>query len=177
MAESAVGELPAVASRSPTAQGTEFTMTFELAEAVAVLERTPRVLSELLAGLPVSWLHGTEGPDTWSPSDVVAHLIGGEETDWVVRARIIVARGPDRRFERFDRVAVINRSKGRPLPELLETFTALRRQNLDELAAWQLTPEQLQLTGEHPAFGHVTLAQLLAAWVVHDLGHLAQIAR
>lgn len=152
-------------------------MTFDLAQAVAVLERTPRVLREFLAGLPVSWLQATEGPDTWSPSDVVAHLIGGEETDWMVRARIMLAQGPDRRFKRFDRVGAINRSKGRPLPELLETFTDLRRQNLAELATWQLTSEQLQLTGEHPEFGQVTLEQLLATWVVHDLGHLAQVAR
>ena len=152
-------------------------MTFDLAQAVAVLERTPRVLRELLAGLPGPWLHATEGPDTWSPSDVVAHLIGGEETDWMVRARIMLAQGPDRRFKRFDRVGALNRSKGRPLPELLEAFTDLRRQNLAELATWRLTSEQLQLTGEHPEFGQVTMEQLLATWVVHDLGHLAQVAR
>jgi len=152
-------------------------MTFDLAQAVAVLERTPRVMQEFLAGLPVPWLQATEGPDTWSPSDVVAHLIGGEETDWMLRARIILAQGPDRRFESFDRVGAINRSKGRPLPELLETFTDLRKHNLAELATWQLTSEQLRLTGEHPEFGQVTLEQLLATWVVHDLGHLAQVAR
>jgi hypothetical protein len=131
----------------------------------------------LLAGLPAAWLHGNEGPGTWSPSDVVAHLIGGEETDWVVRARIIVAQGPSRRFEPFDRVGVINRSKDRPLSELLQTFATLRASNLAELAQWRLTVEQLQLTGEHPEFGRVTLEQLLATWVVHDLGHLAQAAR
>ena len=152
-------------------------MTFDLAQAVAVLERTPRVLGEFLAGLPVPWLQATEGPDTWSPLEVVAHLIGGEETDWMVRARIILAKGPDRRFDPFDRVGAISRSTGRPLPELLETFTDLRRQNLAELATWQLTSEQLRLTGEHPEFGQVTLKQLLATWVVHDLGHLAQVAR
>ena len=152
-------------------------MTFDLAQAVAVLDRTPRVLGELLAGLPVPWLDATEGPDTWSPSDVVAHLIGGEETDWMVRARIMVAQGPDPRLDPFDRVGAINRLRGRPLLALLQTFTDLRRQNLAELANWQLTSEQLRLTGEHPELGRVTLEQLLATWVVHDLGHLAQVAR
>jgi hypothetical protein len=152
-------------------------VTLDIAQAVAVLERTPRVLQEFLLGLPAPWLHGNEGPDTWSPSDVLAHLIGGEETDWIVRARIILARGPDRRFEPFDRVGAINRLKDRPSPELLQVFADLRARNLAELASWQLTPEQLELTGDHPEFGQVTLDQLLATWVVHDLGHLAQIAR
>jgi hypothetical protein len=152
-------------------------VTLDIAQAVAVLERTPRVLQEFLAGLPEPWLHGNEGPDTWSPCDVVAHLIGGEETDWIVRARIILARGPDRRFESFDRVSAINRLRDRPLPGLLQTFADLRARNLAELASWQLTPEQLMLTGVHPEFGQVTLDQLFATWVVHDLGHLAQVAR
>lgn len=152
-------------------------MTIDVAQAVAVLDRTPRVLQEFLTGLPSPWLHGNEGPDTWSPSDVVAHLIGAEETDWIVRVRIILGRGANRRFEPFDRVSAINRLKDRPLPELLQTFAELRARNLAELARWQLTPEHLKLTGEHPEFGKVTLDQLLATWVVHDLGHLAQIAR
>jgi hypothetical protein len=152
-------------------------VTFDLAEAVAVLERTPRVLREFLGGLPAAWLHGTEGPDSWSPHEIVAHFIGGEETDWIVRARIILVQGPNRRFEPFDRVAAINRLNGRQLPELLQLFADLRARNLAELASWRLTSEQLQLAGEHPEFGRVTLEQLLATWVVHDLGHLAQTAR
>lgn len=152
-------------------------MNLDLAQAVAVLERTPRVLQEFLAGLPVSLLHATEGPESWSPCDVVAHLIGAEETDWMVRARVILAQGPDRRFERFNRIEAIDRLKDLPLSELLQTFTDFRRQNLTELATWQLTSDHLRLTGEHPEFGQVTLEQLLATWVVHDLGHLSQIAR
>ncbi len=152
-------------------------MTFDLVDAVAVLERTPRVLREFLTGLAADWLHGTEGPDTWSPVDIVAHLIGGEESDWIVRATIIVAQGQNQRFEPFDRVSAIDRLQGRPLAELVQTFADIRERNLAVLASWQLTPAQLQLTGEHPEFGRVTLEQLLATWVVHDLGHIAQVAR
>ncbi|HET9064715.1 MAG TPA: DinB family protein [Gemmatimonadales bacterium] len=152
-------------------------MPFDLTNAAAVLERTPLVLRELLSGLSTPWLHATEGHDTWSPVEIVAHLIGAEESDWVVRARTILAQGPDRRFEPFDRVGAINALNGRSIDELLARFSELRARNLAELIGWSLTLDQLQLTGEHPAFGRVTLEQLLATWVVHDLGHIAQVAR
>ena len=119
----------------------------------------------------------TEGPDTFSPFDVVGHLIDGEETDWIPRARIILARGPSRRFEPYDRFRHKSRNAGRTLASLLDEFTQLRTANLDLLRSWNLSDTQLVLEGEHPSLGAVTLRQLIATWVVHDLGHLAQVAR
>lgn len=153
------------------------TVDFDLGNGIAVLERTPQVLEALLSGLPEGWTTGNEGADTWSPFDVVGHLIDGELTDWMARMHIILKQGPDRRFEPFDRFRHINRNKGRTLGDLLAEFRRLREKNLGELRALNLTAAQLQLTGEHPAFGKVTLEQLLATWVAHDLGHVAQIAR
>ncbi|HXF95246.1 MAG TPA: DinB family protein [Gemmatimonadales bacterium] len=152
-------------------------MRFDLADGIAVLERTPAALRALLAGLRQPWTHANEGPDTWSPFDVLGHLIDAEETDWIPRARLILAQGEHRRFEPFDRFRHLRLNQGTTLPELLERFTELRTQNLRELAAWRLGPDHLRLTGEHPELGAVTLEQLLATWVAHDLGHLAQIAR
>ena len=152
-------------------------MDFDLTAAVPVLERTPHALRAMLAGLPPAWTDATEGPDTWSPYDVVGHLIHGERTDWIARARIVLAQGDDRRFAPYDRFAQFRESQGKSLAELLDEFAALRAANLATLAGWRLTDAQLELTGEHPAFGAVTLRQLLATWVAHDLGHLAQVAR
>lgn len=152
-------------------------MSFDLSHGIAVLERTPRTLRALLGGLPPAWTDATEGPDTWSPSTVVGHLIHGERTDWIPRARIILAQGADRRFTPYDRFAQFRESAGKSLGTLLDEFTVLRNQNLETLASWQLTDAQLALTGEHPEFGAVTLRELLATWVAHDLGHLGQIAR
>jgi len=152
-------------------------MNFELQDAVAILERTPAVMRRLLASLPDGWTRGNEGPKTWSPFDVVGHLIDGEETDWMTRARIILAQGADRRFKPFDRFRHMEANKGRNLGEALDLFAELRARSLRELADLRLTPEQLRLTGEHPEFGSVTLEQLLATWVAHDLGHIAQAAR
>jgi len=149
----------------------------DLRHGMAVLERTPRVLDTLLSGLPEPWTTGNEGPDTWSPFDIVGHLIDGELTDWMARLHIILAQGPNRRFEPFDRFRHIARNKGRTLDELLAEFRQLRENNLGELRALHLTATQYQLTAEHPAFGAVTLQQLLATWVAHDLGHIAQITR
>jgi len=152
-------------------------MTFELNEGVAVLERTPKVVRSLLDGLPPTWTNADEGPDTWSPYVVIGHLIQGERTDWIARARIILAQGADRRFTPFDRFAQFQESQGKTLDTLLDEFASLRAANLDTLRDWQLTDAQLALTGEHPAFGAVTLRQLLATWVAHDLGHIVQISR
>ena len=152
-------------------------MNFELQTGIAVLERTPKALRALLAGVPGVWTAATEGPDTWSPYDVVGHLIHGERTDWMARARIILAQGDDRRFTPYDRFAQFHESQGKSLADLLDEFAALRAENLATLAGWQLTEAQLALEGEHPAFGAVTLRQLLATWVAHDLGHVAQVAR
>jgi uncharacterized damage-inducible protein DinB len=152
-------------------------MDFDLSHGRAVLERTPAVLRALLSGLPEAWTHQNEGPDTWSPFDVVGHLIDGEETDWVTRARLILGEDPDRRFAPFDRFRHLRTNPGKPLDGLLDRFADLRARNLRDLDALNLTPDQLKRTGEHPAFGTVTLAQLLATWVAHDLGHIAQITR
>lgn len=154
-------------------------MRFDLDLALAVLTRTPATLDALLRDLPDDWTRSNEGPDTWSPLDVVGHLIDGEETDWLPRARLILSDAPpaERRFAPFDRFRHLNAGAARPLSERLERFAALRMANVAALRALELTPERLARTGEHPTFGTVTLAQLLATWVAHDLGHLAQIAR
>jgi hypothetical protein len=152
-------------------------MDFDLPTAAAVLERTPHTFRALLAGLPAEWTHTNEGPETWSPFDIVGHLIHGERTDWIPRAQLILAQGPQRRFTPYDRFAHFHESQGRSLTDLLDEFAHLRAGNLATLAGWRLTQAQLALEGEHPAFGPVTLRQLLATWVAHDLGHAAQTAR
>jgi len=152
-------------------------MAFDLDHAMDVLERSPATLQTLLGGLDTAWVRGTEGPDTFSPFDVVGHLIDGEETDWIPRARIILAKGPSLRFEPYDRFRHKARNSGRSLESLLTEFAKLRAANLELLRSWNLTARELDLPGEHPSLGRVTLRQLLAAWVVHDLGHVAQVAR
>lgn len=152
-------------------------MNFEVNTGIAVLERTPLTLRAMLEGLSSDWIDATEGPDTWSPYVIVGHLIHGERTDWIPRARIILEQGPARRFTPYDRFAQFHESQGKSLAMLLDEFARLRAENLDTLRAWRLTDAQLALEGEHPAFGPVSLRQLLATWVVHDLGHIAQSAR
>jgi hypothetical protein len=152
-------------------------MEFDLKQGVPVLERTPGVLRELLATLGPEWIDATEGPDTWSPYDIIGHLVHAERTDWIPRASIILAQGADRRFAPFDRFAQFHESRGKSLGTLLDELAQLRAESLATLAGWQLTDAQLALEGEHPAFGLVTLRQLLATWVAHDLGHIAQITR
>ena len=151
-------------------------MDFDLDLATDVLRRTPPALQALLGGIAEPWARGTEGPDTFSPFDVVGHLIDGEETDWVPRARLILARG-EARFEPYDRFRHQARNAGRSLPSLLDELARLRAANLVHVESWKLKSDDLDLTGQHPMFGPVTLRQLLAAWVVHDLGHVAQAAR
>ena len=153
-------------------------MDFDLRDGLAVLERTPGVLHSLLAGLPDVWTRQNEGQETWSPREVLGHLIDGERTDWIARARIILAQGPNLAFAPFNRTGFRGRmSDGTLLEELLESFARMREENLETLRGWKLTPTQLELTGIHPEFGVVTLKQHLATWVAHDLGHLVQISR
>jgi hypothetical protein len=152
-------------------------VAFDLARSIEILERTPAALNALLDGLPEPWVRGTEGPDTFSAFDNVGHLIDGEETDWMTRARIILSKTPDKRFAVYDRFRHYQRNAGRSLSSLLSEFAKLRAANLKELTSWRLSDRELALTGLHPTFGAVTLRQLLAAWVVHDLGHVAQISR
>ena len=149
---------------------------FNLDEAVAILERTPAGLGALLAGLPERWVRATEGDGTWSPYDVVGHLVHGERMDWLPRARHILA-GETRPFDPFDREAQFAEGRGGGMEELLATFTELRRENVASLVGMNLTSADLNRTGRHPELGEVTLEQLLATWVVHDLDHIGQIAR
>ena len=152
-------------------------MTFDLEQCAQALARTPATLAAQLMGLPDEWARGNEGPETFSPFDVVGHLIDGEETDWIPRARIILAQGPNPVFEPYDRFRHRTRNMGRTLPSLLEEFARLRAANLVTLRSWRLTPAQLELRGLHPSLGPASLRQLIATWVAHDLGHVAQIAR
>ena len=152
-------------------------MEFNLEQGISILERTPHTLRAMLEALDEAWTDATEGPETWSPYDIVGHLIHGERTDWIPRARIILAQGTDRHFTPFDRFAQFRDSQGKSLPELLAEFARLRADSLATVAGWRLTGAQLALEGEHPEFGAVTLRQLLATWVAHDLGHVAQAAR
>lgn len=152
-------------------------MEFELDKAKEVLQRTPATLNALLNDLPSDWVLANEGPETFSPYDVIGHLIEGEENDWIPRARIILEQGEARPFDKFDRFAMYEKSRGKSLSELLAEFEQLRGESLRQLDEMNLTPELLQKRGSHPALGVVTLSQLLSAWVVHDLGHIRQIVR
>jgi uncharacterized damage-inducible protein DinB len=152
-------------------------MEFDLESAQELLRRTPSTLTSLLRDLPESWVHHDEGSGTWSVFDVVGHLIHGERTDWIPRARIILEHGTRKPFEPFDRHAQVQSSQGRSLNQLLDEFSALRARNLAELSELRLGPEKWVIEGRHPELGVVTLGQLLSTWVVHDLGHLGQIAR
>jgi hypothetical protein len=150
---------------------------FDMEEAVAVLSRTPAALDTLLRGLPEGWIAGHEGGDTWTPYDVIGHLIHGERTDWVPRARIILEHRESRPFDKFDRFAQFAASKGRTIAGLLDEFAAARRDSLRELASLGIRAPDLARRGRHPELGVVTLGQLLATWVAHDLDHVVQISR
>lgn len=152
-------------------------MTYRTEHVTDLLSRTPGVLRALLLNLPDPWIKENEGGESWSPFDVVGHLIHGEETDWIPRVYHILDHGEAKTFEPFDRFAQFKKSKGKSLEDLLDTFEQLRKENVGTLKNLELTPAELELKGKHPDFGTVTMAELLATWVVHDLGHIAQIAR
>lgn len=152
-------------------------MDFSYADAIPILRATPGVLRAWLADLPDSWIRGNEGGDTWSPYDVVGHLIHGERTDWLPRLELILAHGDSRPFVPFDRFAQFRDSRGKSLRDLLDTFADLRRENVARLEALRLETTDLDRPGLHPELGPVTLGQLLATWVAHDLNHLGQVAR
>jgi hypothetical protein len=152
-------------------------MTFDLQETIALLSRTPSSLNALLRDLPNAWTLASEGINTWSPFDIVGHLIHGERTDWMPRARMILEQGESRAFDPFDRLAHQRESQNKSLPQLLDEFAHLRSENLGALRSMNLEPEDLDRRGHHPALGVVTLSQLLATWAVHDLTHLHQLSR
>ncbi len=152
-------------------------MELDINKSIEILERTPVVIEEMLKGLSPDWVMNNEGPDTWSPYDVVGHLIHGEKTDWIPRLEIILSDKGDKKFEPFDRFAQFKNSEGKSLQALIDEFKEERKQGLITLKSKRLSESDLNKTGIHPAFGVVTLRQLLSTWVVHDLNHIAQIAR
>ena len=151
-------------------------MKFSIDKALKILQQTPDTLISFLENVSDEWIYANEGKDTWSAFDIVGHLIHGEKTDWIPRLHIILNED-NKSFEPFDRFAQFENSKGKTMIELLKEFQNLRAQNIVHLNILKLTNEQLELTGIHPEFGQVTIKELLATWVTHDLGHIAQIAR
>jgi hypothetical protein len=152
-------------------------MEHNLQDTISLLSRTPAALDALLRDLPEGWTSRNEGGDTWSVFDVVGHLIHAERADWMPRAKVVLEHGEARAFEPFDRLGQVHESQGKTLGQLLDTFTQLRAENLEELRALHLRPEDLALRGRHPGLGTVTLSELLATWAAHDLTHLHQISR
>jgi len=152
-------------------------MFFDLNKSIEILERTPAVVTALLQGLSSEWLFNNEGADTWSPYDIIGHYIEGEKTDWMPRMRIILSDHDDKRFVPFNRFAQLNNDKNKPINALLNEFSEWRKNNILELREANLNEEKLNKKGIHPEFGEVTLRQLLATWVAHDLNHIHQISR
>jgi hypothetical protein len=150
---------------------------FDVEQATEILSRTPSVFHALLRDLADPWVLSNEGGESWSPFDVLGHLIHGERADWIARASLILEKGETQKFDPFDRFAQLDESKGKSLVDLLNEFAVLRSGNLATLREWKLTAADLERRGRHPEFGVVTLSQLLSTWVVHDLGHIGQAAR
>ena len=142
-----------------------------------ILERTPAVLSALLSGISDEWLMSNEGPETFSPYDVVGHLVHGEKTDWMPRTKSILEFGPVKTFDPYDRFAQYRESNGKSMQQLLDEFAVLRKENMQALQSLRLSAADLDKKGTHPVLGPVTLRNLLSTWVVHDLTHMAQITR
>jgi hypothetical protein len=152
-------------------------MQYSLKRSYEILDKTPAVLQALLAGLSDDWVMPNEGPETFSPYDVIGHLIHGEKTDWTVRTKMILESGNTKTFERYDRFAQYEESKGKSLQQLLDEFAAIRNENMIWFKSLNLTEADLDKKGMHPVLGEVTLRNLLATWVVHDLTHIAQVTR
>jgi hypothetical protein len=152
-------------------------MNFTLEKSLQILERTPNVLDAMLQNISTDWTANNEGGESWSAYDIIGHLIHGEETDWIQRAQIILSENPDKKFKKFDRFAQFEESKNKSISELLKKFKILRAKNIETLHSLNITDKDLEVKGIHPAFGAVSLSQLLSTWVVHDLNHIAQISR
>ena len=152
-------------------------MNFSLQNSLEILERTPDVLIMMLENISADWTSKNEGGETWSVYDIVGHLIEGEKTDWIPRMEIILSDKPEKAFEPFDRFAQFKESKGKSLTQLLHEFKRLRKKNIEHLLSKELKEENYGGKGIHPAFGEVTLSQLLSTWTAHDLNHIAQISR
>ena len=152
-------------------------MNFSLSKSIEILERTPDILIVMLQNITADWTSNNEGGESWSVYEIVGHLIHGEKTDWIPRMEIILSDKEEKKFELFDRFAQFEESKGKSLPQLLDEFKQLRANNIAQLLSKKITPKNLEEKGIHPAFGEITLAQLLSTWTVHDLNHIAQISR
>jgi DinB superfamily len=152
-------------------------MKYSSQKSIEILERTPGVLKSLLAGINDEWVMNNEGPDTFSPYDVIGHLIHGEKTDWVTRAKIILEHGTSKPFTPWDRFAQFEESKDKTLKQLLDEFEKVRNENIIWFKGLNLAETDLDKKGMHPKLGEVTLRNLLSTWVVHDLTHIAQITR
>jgi hypothetical protein len=152
-------------------------MEHNLEQTAALLARTPDVLNALLRDMPDTWTMGREGEGTWSPFEVVAHLIHAERENWIPRARMILDFGENQPFAPFDREGNFRESRSRTLEDLLDEFAQARAENLEQLGDFNLSAQDLERRGKHPALGTVTLSELLATWAAHDLTHLHQISR
>ena len=152
-------------------------MKFDLNNSIEVLEKTPKILEAYLSGLSNNWLKKNEGENTWSPYDIIGHLICGEKTDWIIRAKTILSKSENKIFEPFDRFAQLKENQNKSVSDLITEFKSLRKSNLKELKSLNISKKDFQLKGVHPEFGEVTLEQLISTWVVHDLGHISQISR
>ncbi len=151
-------------------------MNFQISQAIEILSQTPSTIKSMLGNLSDNWVYAKADEESWNVFDIIGHYIHGEQTDWIPRAKIILAQGETVTFESFDRFAQFEISKGKTLIELLEIFAELREQNLETLKSWNLTDNQLKLKGIHPELGEVALEQLLATWAVHDLTHIRHIS-
>ncbi len=152
-------------------------MKFSIEKSIEILERTPTILESYLNDLSQDWIKKNEGENTWSPYDIIGHLVHGEKTDWIVRLKVILNDLDNKQFEPFDRFAQMSLDTKRPISELLKEFRDLREMNLNELKALQLVEKDFKRKGIHPELGEVSLTQLISTWVVHDMGHIAQISR
>ena len=152
-------------------------MEYTVQHGIEILERTPKILESFLKDLSDDWIMCNEGPDTWTAFDIVGHLIHGERTDWTQRLKIILSDDPDKTFTPFDRFAQFESSKGKSMHDLIEEFKKLRSENLNFFKSLKIQQDQFNLKAIHPSLGEVTLKELLASWVAHDLGHIAQISR
>jgi hypothetical protein len=151
--------------------------SFNLKEAQQILSNTPKVLRALLANLNDNWINVNEGDNTWSPYDILGHLIHGEKTDWIPRAKIMLSDSPNKTFTPFDRFAQFKSSEGKSIDDLLVEFETLRAQCIEDLISFDLKDEDFIKTGIHPEFGTVNLRQLLSTWIIHDLSHINQMTR
>lgn len=152
-------------------------MDFSIEKSISILEKTPAVLHELLFDTPEEWVMINEGNETWSPYDIIGHLLHGERKDWIKRLEIILSNNDEKKFTPYDRFAQFNESKGKEMKTLLNEFEILRTKNIEILKSINISEEKYEWIGVHPVFGNVTLKNLIATWVVHDLDHLAQISR